>query len=174
MLDKLKQHNLYLLIAAAFIALAAVLASTSFLASDDLGAYLALSPQTATITSGDNFSVFVAISSAVDFNAAEAVVKFPKELLEIDSISYEDSIIDLWINPPTFSNTEGILKFSGALTNPEYMRVGNILQISFRAQRPGTARLNFSHASVLGHDGNGTEILEKAFGAIYSIKEPQL
>ena len=170
MIEKLKNSRYQLLVAVPLAVLIGILASTSPVNLDDLKSYISLYPGKTGIAVGDSFSVAVTIDSKLDFNAVEATIEFPKEFLAIDSVSYEDSIINLWIEEPNFSNDSGTLKFSGIITSPGYVGKRNVFEIHFKAKKSGIANVNFSNASVLANDGKGTEILEKEFGAIYSIK----
>lgn len=169
MREKLKKHR-YLLIGIPVIALVALLANSSSVDLDNLKAYIALSPDKVSVATKDIFSVVVSIGATEDFNAVEATVEFPTETLEVESASFEDSIINFWIEEPAFSNEDGTLKFSGIITNPGHTGKGNILKINFKTKKSGIANVNFSHASVLANDGKASEILEGKFGAVYSIK----
>ncbi len=150
-----------------------MLANTTPGELDSLNAYIAFSPDKITISSGDTFRVAVLVNSTIEFNAVEATIEFPKEILQIDSVSYEDSIINFWIEEPIFSNDTGTLKFSGIITSPGYIGQGNLLEINFKTKTAGIAMAQFSHASILANDGKGTEVLEKKIDATYMIKNAE-
>jgi len=126
-------------------------------------ASLYFSPSQGNVAVGQTFAVTVEASSVDQaMNAASGNISFPSSKLRVVSISQADSIINLWIQNPTYSNSAagGTINFEGALLNPGFMgATGDILQIVFQAIAPGSAPLSFSSGSVLANDGNGTNIL---------------
>ncbi|HUC01601.1 MAG TPA: hypothetical protein VMA75_01720 [Candidatus Paceibacterota bacterium] len=124
-------------------------------------ATLSFSPQAGTYFSGRSFSVSVIVSSPDQaMNAVQAEVSFPPDELQVLSVSEAGSIIDLWVQNPTFSNEDGTINFGGVAVNPGYQGSGGkIVTIQFEAKNPGTAALSFLSGSVLANDGKGTNIL---------------
>jgi len=92
-------------------------------------------------------------------NAAEGVIAFSPEKLEVRSISKAPSVFNLWAQEPSFSNTQGRVSFEGVVLNPGFVGEGTILTITFRAKTPGTAQWSFSSGSILANDGSGTNVL---------------
>lgn len=138
-------------------------------------ATLRVVPSTASVSSGETISVAVSISSTDQaMNATEGVVTFPTNLLQVASISKSGSILGLWVQEPTYSNTVGTVNFEGIALNPGYQGAnGTVLTIVFRARAEGSAPLSIADASVLANDGNGTEILTNTSGGTVSIVAPQ-
>jgi hypothetical protein len=135
-------------------------------------ANLGFTPASVSRTAGSTFSVAVYVSSADEaMNAASGVVSFPTDKLEVVSLSRTSSVLSLWVQEPTFSNTKGTVNFEGIALNPGYTgNQGTILSITFRAKTTGQANLAFSSGSVLANDGAGTNILENLGTAKISVQ----
>jgi hypothetical protein len=138
--------------------------STAFflLPSAALAASLNLSPNNTTVGAGATFTETVFVSSTDQaMNAISGAISFPSDLLQVVSISKANSVLSLWVQDPTFSNTDGTISWSGVVPNPGYTGSrGQAVSIQFRARKTGTAAIVFASASqVLANDGNGTDIL---------------
>ncbi len=95
-------------------------------------------------------------------NAASGDISFPSDKLQVLSVSKTDSIMNLWIRDPSFSNSEvgGDVHFEGIVLNPGFTgTAGNLVTIAFEAIAPGDVPISFSSGAVLANDGNGTNIL---------------
>lgn len=131
-------------------------------------------PATGSYTTGQSFSVAIYVSSAdQELNAASGIISFPKDKLEVTSLSKNGSIISLWAQEPQFSNTAGSINFEGIILNPGYQgTAGKILTINFKAKVSGEAPLTFISGSILANDGQGTNILSSLGSALYAIEVP--
>ena len=149
---KLK-HKFFSLVAA----IALILPGGAFASS----ASLYLSPNSSEIAVGESVTVGVYVSSTdVAMNAASGIVSFPKDKLQVTSVSSGGSIIDLFVTDPSYSNGAGTVRFEGITLNPGYTgSSGKLISISFLALAPGEALLSFDSGSVLANDGEGTSIL---------------
>lgn len=134
-------------------------------------ATLSFSPSAGTYFSGRSFSVGVDVSSPDQaMNAVQAEISFPPSELQVLSLSEEGSIIDLWVQNPTFSNQDGTIDLGGVAVSPGYQgAAGNIITIQFEAKNPGAAALSFLSGSVLANDGKGTNILTSMGGANFTV-----
>lgn len=119
-------------------------------------------PSTKTIAVGESFTLIIKVSSPDQaMNAASGDVSFPSDKLRAISISKNNSIINQWISPPSFSNSVvgGVVHFEGIVLNPGFTgNAGTIIAVTFQALRTGDATLLFSSGAVLANDGNGTNI----------------
>lgn len=124
-------------------------------------ANLYFSPSSGEYDVGKTFSVNVYVSSAdQSMNAASGVISFPQDKLEVTSLSKTGSILTLWVQEPSFSNSAGTVNFEGIVFNPGFTGVGGkVLTINFKVKAAGAVPLNFSSGSVLANDGKGTNIL---------------
>jgi hypothetical protein len=142
--------------------------------SNAYAATLIFSPSSGTYNVGTNFTVNVYLSSADQaMNAASGVINFPADKLEVVSFSKEGSIFNLWVQEPTFSNNIGTFNFEGVVLNPGFSgQNGKIITINFRSKAAGKANLNFSSASILANDGQGTNIITSLGNATFDINNP--
>lgn len=117
----------------------------------------------ASVSVGDTFSVDVLVDSPDHaFNAAEARILFPTDLLEVADVDASPSvtIFNFWLYLPLFSNEDGDVSFSGGTVRGVLGSDIQLLRISFRAKGSGEALITASDASVNASNGNGTNILE--------------
>ncbi|MEK7511051.1 MAG: cohesin domain-containing protein [Patescibacteria group bacterium] len=123
---------------------------------------------------GSTISVPVRVSAGngESLNAVSAHIVFPPDKLSLVSVSKTGSIITLWAQEPTYSNTAGTVSFEGVVPNPGYAGQGGMLvTLSFRVRAPGTATLSFAGSSVLANDGQGTEILRSATSRVFALTQ---
>lgn len=136
-------------------------------------ASLYFSPSSGSYSVGQNLSIGVYVSSPDKaMNAASGVVNFSKENLQLVSLSKSGSIFSLWVQEPSFSNSEGTANFEGIVLNPGFTgNSGKILTLNFKVLKPGKANLSFYSGSVLANDGEGTNILNNLGTASFDLKE---
>lgn len=134
-------------------------------------ATLSLSPVSGGFITGQTFSVRVAVSSPDQaMNAVSGVLSFPASLLEVTSVSKTGSVVNLWVQEPTFSNAGGTVSFEGVVLNPGYTGSnGTVITVTFRATANGVANLRFTSGTVLANDGQGTNILTALGTGGYTI-----
>lgn len=142
---------------------ALVITALFLMPSPVLAATLGFSPTNVTVSVGSTMTETVVVSSTNQaINAVSGVVSFPADLLQVVSVSKTNSILSLWIQDPTFSNTDGTVTFTGVVPNPGYIGAGGkVISIQFRAKKSGTGTVALSSSSsqVLANDGNGTDVL---------------
>lgn len=132
---------------------------------------LYMSPSSGSYLSGKTFPVRVLVSSTgQSINAVSGTLSFPQDKLQVVSISKSDSILTLWVQEPSFSNTQGTVSFEGVVPNPGFTGAsGRVLTINFKVVAQGEASVKFSSGSVLANDGNGTNILRTIGTASFSL-----
>jgi hypothetical protein len=135
--------------------------SFTFSVSETFAASLTLSPATGKYYVGDTIVVGVHVqSSEQEMNAVSGVLSFPVDSLEVASLSKLGSVISLWVQEPSFSNTKGEVNFEGIVLSPGYKGAqGKILTVAFKVKKEGEGALGFSSGSILANDGSGTNIL---------------
>ncbi len=133
---------------------------SQFLAYTALAATEYQSPSSGTYAVGSTFSVSVYASSPDQpASAFSAYLSFPTDKLNVTSLSKNGSIISVWVQEPTYSNSGGTIGFEGFIPNPGYTGTGGkLLTITFQVKAEGTANVNFTSAAVLANDGYGTNI----------------
>lgn len=105
-------------------------------------------------------------------NAFSGEVVFPKDMLDIESIQTEGSIVPLWLTAPSISSEDmhlsqkGKIAFEGAMPGgfdgvyslyQPGKNGGKLFSVTFRPRKEGSAPISFLNVRVLKHDGNGTE-----------------
>ena len=135
---------------------------------------MSLTPGSANVRLGDQFSIDVKIDSVKQtLNAAQATIIFPKDRLEVISVSREGSIFDFWLEEPTFSNTEGKIRFIGGIQNGVSGGSLKIIKVTFKPKSVGNAAVNFDDAAITASDGSGTNLLTSISGGTFTISTTQ-
>ncbi len=144
----------------------AVYSSTSVYAAN-----LIISPSTGSYKIGETFSVNLYVSSNQDpINAVSAGITFSTETLELTSIKKIGSIITLWTEDPTFSNTSGRATLEGAILNPGFSgSQGKIVSLHFRVKKKGQGIVTLSKGEVLANDGEATNVLRTLGNATFIL-----
>jgi hypothetical protein len=138
-----------------------VIALGIFLPVITFAAGFSVTPSNYSATTGKTFTVNVNVNTAGQImNAASGSLSFPKDVIEVVSVSKSGSIINLWVQDPQFSNALGIVSFEGIVLNPGFTGTGKILTVTFRTKNAGAGTFSFSNGSVLANDGSGTNILK--------------
>lgn len=137
-------------------------------------ATLSLVPQVTSVSVGNIISVSISTNTeGKAINNAEATIEFPKDLLDVVSVTKNNSIFTLWVEEPQFSNNAGRITFNGGAANPGYTgNGGSIATVTFRAKQQGVATVVFSDAAVRQNDGLGTNILTKKNQSTITIGIP--
>jgi len=132
-------------------------------------ATLYLSPASGSYNVGATLSVKVMVDGGGDaVNAVETELSFDKALLSVTNISKTGSAFSLWTTEPTFSNAQGTINFGGGSPTP-FSAKSQLVTITFKALKEGSAAVSFASGSVLAADGLGTDILGAKTPATYTI-----
>lgn len=130
------------------------------------------SPKSGSYQVGKSFSVGVYVSTQESANAFQGTINFPEDKLQLVSVSKSGSIMSLWVQEPSFSNTNGTAQFEGVVLNPGYTGSGGkILSLNFKVKSAGAAEVFFGSGSILANDGAGTDILSGMGRASFSLGE---
>lgn len=134
-------------------------------------ATIKINSNSSTFSVGDTATMSVVVNSEnFSINNAEAVIKFPADLVDVISVSKSGSIFSLWVEDPVFSNSAGTITFNGGLPTPGF-NGGQGLVVSFvvRAKKVGQGEFVFSNAAVRANDGLGTDVLNNKQGRTISV-----
>jgi len=150
-----------LLIGLVFLALPSISKAASLFVSPNSGSY----------TVGQSFSVGIYVTSSDQpMNAVSGILSYPTDKLQVNSVSKSGSIIGLWAQEPSYSNSAGTATFEGIILNPGWQgSSGRVLTVTFTAKTAGTANIRFTSSSVLANDGLGTAILQSIGTGSYGI-----
>jgi len=99
--------------------------------------------------------------SLIPMNAIGVSLLYPSAVIEIEEINRDGTIVDLWVEEPTFSNERGTAKLSGGIIEKTgFIGRGHVATVRFKAIAEGRASITIADAVLLARDGKGTNILE--------------
>ena len=123
-------------------------------------ATLFLVPQRSTVGLHDTLVVDVRVDSGgVGFNATQATIHFPKELLVATDPDIKTSAFNFWIQQPLVSNDKGTISFIGGSAYGVSGGSIQIARLTFTPKGAGAATLSISDAAISSSDGKGSNIL---------------
>jgi len=134
-------------------------------------ATLNVSPSAGTYTVGKTFPITVNVSSASQsVNAVSGTLNFPTDELQVVSVSKTGSVLSLWVQDPSFSNSAGTVSFEGVVPNPGFQGSnGRVVTVNFKVIAKGVATVKLSNGSVLANDGSGTNVLDTLNNANFTL-----
>ncbi len=138
-------------------------------------ANLTISPSSVTTTVGKTFSIDLVVSNNIEaINAVSANISFPKDSLQVVSLSKKTSFINLWAEEPAFFNDNGSVTLEGVALNPGFNKAtGKVLTVTFKALQAGNVSVAVKSGSVLANDGNATDVLKTTGSAFIYINEEE-
>lgn len=155
----------------------AVFFSSVLFASHAYAATLFVSPGGGDHAFGADFTAELRIDSAgQSFNAAEATVEFPTDILQVKSLDYSgaSSAFSFWLETPAFSNTAGTIHFIGGTTAGITGSSIRVLKITFTTKGLGSATVSITGAAITAADGSGTNILSAVQPARFTVSATTL
>lgn len=160
------------LVASALVGFIAAMGFIFVPSTPDFIADMRLEPLQKTIALGESFEVDVIVQAAIPVNVFAGELSFDSDTLEVQSISYNTSIADLWAEEPWYSNGDGTLNFIGGTTRRGgFFGTDKLITITFIARNEGAGSLYITDAQILKHDGFGTDItLPKSIDAIFTVE----
>jgi len=118
-----------------------------------------------TFATGDTFNVDVKIeSSDVGVNAAQATITFPKDTVQVTGIEKGSSVLDFWLQGPSYSNDTGQVTFIGGSQSGVSGKALEVLRIGFKVKGAGAVGIIFTDGAVTASDGSGTNVLTSMNG----------
>src|SRR3989344_4685850 len=133
-------------------------------------ATLTILPQASQVSVGDKISLDVKIDSSGDsINAAQSSVRFPKDIINVESIDKTNSVFNFWLEDPNFSNSDGIISFIGGTAHGISGASLHIIKINFVAKSVGIANITLQDSAITSSDGSGTNVLSKTNDGVVSV-----
>lgn len=133
-------------------------------------AVLYVSPERGTYTIGQTFQVQVfADSGGSLINAAEGDLSFDSSALEVQGISTEGSILQMWSSEPEFSNDAGTVHFAGWTKNNFRGVNGLLITITFKAMRNMVGNARLVAGAILAADGKESNIITSMRSGVFTI-----
>lgn len=105
-------------------------------------------------------------------NAVEIYLNFDPSALKVESVSKNDSFIQVWItDQPAFSNTTGAISFAGGLPTPGFSGRGTVGSVVLTPLKAGSHRLTFdTKTRILLNDGLGSSVALRMRPIVMSVK----
>lgn len=124
-----------------------------------------------TNTAEKTIEVSININSNTRINAAQSTISFNTSDLEVVSIDNNNSIFDLWVKSPTYSNSKGYIKFAGGSTRG-FNGDGKLFTVKFKVKNKTTDKTDFKFTKslILAANGKGTNVLAKLNKKEISLK----
>lgn len=132
---------------------------------------VSLSPRSGSFEEGSTFQVPIYLNTRHrSINGIEVRVNFDQNKLFIVNPTGSQSIIGVWVEPPSYNNTRGTASYVGVVPNGITTDKGLISTITFKAKAPGSAAVSISTTSkILLNDGLGSEAVIDYGRATYTI-----
>lgn len=113
---------------------------------------------------GDEIPVMLQVSTKEHVNAVGGTINFSPEILNVASISRVTSLVDLWVEEPSYSNSTGTLRFSGGFlgTKGQNPLQGTIITVNFSVRKEGKTSLTLKDGQILANDGVGTNVISES------------
>lgn len=122
---------------------------------------------------GTTTQIDIVVHSSMPINALSATVAFPPDLIEVVSVSKENSFMDLWTEDTEIRESAGEVHFSGGTTqHGGMMGKSTALTLTLKAKKPGSAEIYFKDAKILASDGEGTALERRLQSFTYNIPAP--
>lgn len=130
-----------------------------------------ISPRSATFVEGSTFEVPVILNTlGQSVNGIEVRVNFDANKLSVIKPSGGQSIIGVWVEPPSFDNARGTVNYVGVVPSGIVTNSGVVGTITFKAKAAGQAVVVInSDSNILLNDGLGTKTLVGLGRAEYSL-----
>lgn len=130
-----------------------------------------VSPEAKTVTVGETLNVDILVESQSAVNVFSGVVNFDPNLMQVENISYNTSIADLWTEKPWFKNGDGTINFAGGTTvKGGFVGQGVLMSVTFLAIGAGEQTIKVSEARILAHDGFGSDTIVDTEAIFLTIK----
>lgn len=128
-----------------------------------------VSPSTGSYTVGQSFTVTIQTNpQGKSVNAVETQLSFDNTKLAVTNISKTGSVFSLWTTEPTYSNTAGTITFGGGSPTPFSVK-SNLVSVTFKTLKEGTATVSVGASSVLAADGLGTNVYTGPTNASFTV-----
>lgn len=129
-----------------------------------------LSAPSGSISPNSEFNLTIYLDTTISTNALNVEIGYPKEQLQFLNYNNTGSIVDLWQTQPKVL-ADGNIGFSGGILKGWSGKKGVVMNLSFRALKPGDAKIVFVRNDLYLADGKGTKLSGDVSSAKISISE---
>lgn len=119
-----------------------------------------ISPPASGFSVGSNFEIPIYLNTkGYNINAIDLEVRFDPSKMAVISPAGGNSILGIWIEPPSFDNEKGEVSAVGVIPDGMTTNFGLITTITFKALSSGTTKIYISeNTNAHLNDGFGTDI----------------
>ncbi len=147
------------LVAGAILALTAILGITVVTNDPKPAAQILIEPLEALVETGEVIEIQILVKASEPVNVFAGEIGFNPRVLRIESIDYNTSVADLWVDEPWYSNGEGTLTFGGGTTKAGgFEGKDQLILVKLVAISEGEGVISINDSKILKHDGLGTEV----------------
>lgn len=134
-------------------------------------AAVSFSPQAGSFTEGSTFDIPILMNTRGNsVNAIELTIQFDPRTLAIVNPSGGKSIVGIWVEPPSYDNSKGTVRFAGMIPGGIVANSGLIGTLTFQAKGSGQTIVTVSNnSSVFLNDGLGTQISPDTVRGVYTL-----
>lgn len=135
------------------------------------GVSISFSPRSGSFVEGSTFQVPIVLdTNGNSINGIEVRLNYDSERLAITQASTGQSIIGVWVEPPTYDNSRGTASYVGVVPGGVVTESGVIGTITFRAKSAGRAVVSVrSDSNILLNNGLGSPATVEKGRAEYAI-----
>ena len=138
------------------ILIATVFTGHAFMQEPDADIFITTSKN--DVHPNDVFTADVRLRSNVPVNAVESEIHFDPESLEFIDLTFDKSLLNLWVKEPFYDPVERAVVFIGGTTRADgFTGEDSIVTITFKAKRLDSTVIDSTHSLVLRHDGEGSD-----------------
>jgi len=119
---------------------------------------------------GETVTLFVTAEADEPVNVIGATIGYPTDLVSVESISRESSIIDLWTEEPYMDEADKIHFSGGVVSSTGFLGKGTVITVVFKPLKEGSAEIYFEETHMLAHDGTGLEVSCEQYPITLSIR----
>ncbi|MBI2024825.1 MAG: hypothetical protein HYT03_01925 [Candidatus Harrisonbacteria bacterium] len=133
---------------------------------------LLLSPPSGSFIVGSTFDLSILLDTKEQVvSGLEVELFFPQDKIQLSGPSIGQSLIQDWIVPPSFSNREGRIYFSGNMPSPgTTVSKGVVLTFTFRIIAPGSGEIRFGqNTRVFTSQSPSTDALGQTAPAFFNF-----
>lgn len=126
-------------------------------------------PSSGTLSVGQEITVDFKINSPeIPISQARAVITFSSDFLEVKRISRNDSVFDIWLQEPAFSNPSGTISFIGKASRSVSGSSLHVFAATFAVKRAGAAKISFADGAI-NAAGTNNNVLNTLKGSSFVI-----
>jgi len=134
-------------------------------------ASLYFTPDVKNLGIGGEFRINLNIDTQnASINAVQATVKFPPSVVKLLDFDKSSSAFNFWLEEPSISNNDGILKFTAGTTKGISGVALQVISLHFKTVGAGTAQIAITDAAITASDGSGTNVLSAVKNANVGVE----